>query len=183
MTPRILSERIESILQHLDGLTERATVEQLKSWLQEAAVTAEDVATHIRFDEDHYLRNLIREGPHYHMLALCWRSGQRSPIHNHRGSTCGFAVLRGVATETIFERSRCGLVKAVSSRDLGVGSIGASQDTDTHQVSNLQPAGDDLVTLHIYSPPLLCMDSFSLTDPYVGEFRPTVLEHVCGSGI
>ena len=45
--------------------------------------------------------------------CLCWRNGQRSPIHNHRGSNCGVKVLRGVATETTFARAANGMIYAV----------------------------------------------------------------------
>lgn len=44
-------------------------------------------------------------------------------------------------------------------------------------------AGQDLVTLHIYSPPLLVMGTYSLTDDRVGEFVPPVHEFTHGAGI
>ena len=43
------------------------------------------------------------------------------------------------------------------TRKLPEGFICATQDQDIHQISNLQPGNADLVTLHIYSPPLLVM--------------------------
>jgi cysteine dioxygenase len=137
----------------------------------------------VRFSDQQYLRNLVHEGRHYHVLVLCWRSGQRSPIHNHAGSTCGMRVLQGAATETIFEFAPCQLVRPLRSQEIPEGKIIASQDADTHQVSNLQARGRDLITLHIYSPPLLRMDSYSMTEPHVGEWRPMVLSHTDGSGI
>ncbi len=38
-----------------------------------------------------------------------------------------------------------------------------------HQISNLQAGAADLVTLHIYSPPLVRMGTYSLTDAIRGE--------------
>lgn len=172
-----------SFLEYLDGLTARAAVEDLRAKLTALELTLDDVSDYVHFSDRQYMRNLIREGPHYHALALCWQSGQRSPIHNHAGSVCGVRLLAGIATETVFERSPCGQLKAVLSRDLHAGDVVVSQDADTHQVSNLQAVGADLVTLHIYSPPLLRMDTYSLTDATVGEFRPMVFEHNHGSGI
>ena len=116
-------------------------------------------------------------------VLLCWRSGQRSPIHNHPGAVGGVRVLRGIATETLFDFGPCGLVKATFSRDLRTGDVAASQDSDMHQLSNLQVEGQDLMTLHIYSPPLLRMRTYSLTDRSTGEFRPEIFEHSFGSGI
>lgn len=173
----------KSLLSYLDGLTERATTKDLLEQLSNLDVTLDDIADYVQFSDENYMRNLIREGPWYHLLALCWRSGQRSPIHNHAGSTCGVRVLSGTATETLFERTPSGLLKAVASTDLECGQTSASQDSDTHQVSNLQAPGNDLITLHIYSPPLLRMDTFSLIDDSVGEFRPIITEHIHGCGI
>ena len=119
----------------------------------------------------------------YHALALCWRSGQRSPIHNHAGSVCGVKVLTGIATETKFERSPCGQLKPTTTGDLPAGGACVSFDSDTHQVSNLQPHGTDLVTMHVYFPPLLRMDTYSLNDNRVGVFIPSDFNFSHGGGI
>ncbi len=182
-TTSLFSPSLGSLFSFLDALNRRATVEELVDKLGSLDITYDDVAPWVRFSGTQYLRNLIRSGPTYHALAICWRSGQRSPIHNHAQSTCGVRVLKGTATETLFDRSPGGLLKAVSSADLQTGGVTASADSDTHQVSNLQVAGDDLVTLHVYSPPLLRMDTYSLTDARIGEFRPMVLEQSQGAGI
>lgn len=167
-----LTSRLTALLEYLDGLTARASVDTLKRLLLEVDVSVEDLADYAQFHETHYRRNLVKGGEWYHLLIICWRSGQRSPIHNHAQSICGLKVLTGVATETIFERSPCGLMKAVVSRDCPAGSICVSEDSDTHQVSNLQPAGVDLATLHIYAPPLTRMETYSITDGWVGEYAP-----------
>ncbi|UGA40598.1 cysteine dioxygenase family protein [Chromobacterium haemolyticum] len=89
-------------------------------------------------------------------------------MHNHRGSLCGLRVLQGTATETVFERTDHGLVYAVESHRLESGSLTINSHLDIHQISNLQPYGDDLVTLHLYySPPLRKMELFSLESPQV----------------
>ncbi len=183
MSASTSTRAIESLFDYLDNLTERATVDELQQRLTASDISLSDIAASVHFSDRGYLRNLIREGEHYHALALCWQSGQRSPIHNHAGSTCGLRVLTGIATETIFDHSPSRLIKPVESFDRHTGAVAVSQDADIHQVSNLQPAGTDLVTLHIYSPPLLRMDTYSLTDAHVGEFRPSVLSHDQGSGI
>lgn len=175
--------KLELLFDCLEILTKRISVKELEQLLLKIDLRLEDVSDYVRFSDETYLRNLIRGGDQYHALVMCWRSGQRSPIHNHAGSTCGLRVLRGVATETVFEKTPSSLVKAVSSHDRGCGDVSVSQDANIHQVSNLQVASEDLITLHIYSPPLLRMDTYSLTNPRIGEFRPTVVEHALGSGI
>src|SRR5260370_19849907 len=80
------------------------------------------------------------------------------------GSTCVVRVLRGTLTETLCEFAPNGHVKASFSRDFEEGSIIVSEDTDMHQVSNLQAGDADLVTLHVYAPPLLAMNTYTLHD-------------------
>jgi cysteine dioxygenase len=183
MATVLASSKLAELIEYLDGLKERAPLHELERRLRELNLQVEDVAEYVQFNETHYRRNLVRGGEWYHLLVLCWHSGQRSPIHNHAESTCGLKVLRGIATETKFEMTPSNLVKAVSSRDQTAGHICASQDADMHQVSNLQAEGQDLITLHIYSPPLLRMKTFSLTDRTVGEYVPEIFEHAHGSGI
>jgi cysteine dioxygenase len=95
---------------------------------------------------------------------MCWKAGQRSPIHDHAGSVCAVRVLRGTATVTHFAWAASGDIKATSSEDMPVGSVTGSQDGDLHQVSNLQGGGCELVTLHVYTPPLLRMGTYSILD-------------------
>ena len=58
--------------------------------------------------------------------------------------------------------------------ELPAGHVCGSQDGDIHQVSNLAPNDSALVTLHIYSPPLLRMGTYSLTNPEVRIFEDPV---------
>jgi hypothetical protein len=51
-----------------------------------------------------------------------------------------------------------------------------------HQVSNLQPGPADLVTLHVYSPPLFRMGTYSITDQTRGE-ELMLLEFCDAAGI
>jgi cysteine dioxygenase len=183
MITQVRTNKLAPLVKYLNGLTARAPLGALEERLRALEITVEDVAEYVRFNEDHYLRNLVCSGEWYHLLVICWRSGQRSPIHDHAESTCGLRILKGTATETKFEMSPCALVKATFSRDLRPGEVAATQDADMHQMSNLQPEGRDLITLHIYSPPLHRMRTYSLTDRSVGEFRPEIFEHSFGSGI
>ena len=176
-------DKLSALVEYLNRLTARAPLDTLERQLQSLPITVKDVAEYVHFNAANYRRNLVCGGSWYHLLVICWRSGQRSPIHNHAESTCGLKVLSGVATETKFEMTPCGLVKAVSSRDAVKGYVCASQDADIHQISNLQAEGTDLITLHIYSPPLLRMKTYSLTDRAVGEYVPEIFQHCFGSGI
>jgi cysteine dioxygenase len=177
-----MATTLAEFFSYLDQLQARATLADLQAQLDELDIDCEDVAEFIRFSDRHYMRNLMRAGPWYHALILCWKNGQRSPIHDHAGSSCAVRVLRGTLTETFFEFAPNGHVKATFSRDLTAGNVCASQDTDMHQVSNLQPGDADLVTLHVYSPPLMWMGTYSLTDRSRGQ-EPMFVEFYDAAGI
>ena len=177
-----MAQNLDELFCYLDALRERASLADLVAQLRDLAIDCDAVASAIRFSNEGYTRNLIRTGTWYQVLALCWNNGQRSPIHDHRGSNCGVRVLRGTATETLFGFAPNGLVKALFSRDLMPGEVCGSQDMDMHQISNLQPGDADLVTLHIYSPPLRNMGTYSLIDRTRG-IEPMLLEFSDAAGI
>ena len=171
MTTATIPASLLPVVRYLDGLTERAPLPELDALLKDCPVTLADVQDCAQFDPKHYRRNLVASGEWYDLLLICWRSGQRSPIHDHAGSSCAFKVLTGVCSETAYGFASCGQVYPLETVNQPEGAIVATQDADTHQVSNLQPAGRDLVTLHIYSPPLKSMHTFSLYGEGVGNWR------------
>ena len=177
-----MPQTLPELLTSLDYYSDRIPLVELTRRLEDLAIDLDAVRGYLGFGPDHYRRDLMHAGPAYHALLLCWRSGQRSPIHDHRGSRCAVRVLKGVATESQFVRTKDGLIYPTFSRQLPAGSVCASQDDDIHQMSNLQ-SGLDLVTLHMYSPPLLVMGTYSLTERAVAEFYDPIFEFALGGGI
>lgn len=164
-----MARTLQALLAYLDRLNGRAPLEQLTMEMAELAIDCTELAAFTHFSDRGYTRNLVRAGTWYNALVLCWKNGQRSPIHDHKGSSCGVRVLRGSLTETLFELTANGHIKATFSRDLTAGCVIGSEDTDIHQVSNLQLGDAELLTLHVYSPPLLWMGTYSLTDRTRGK--------------
>jgi cysteine dioxygenase len=74
-------------------------------------------------------------------------------------------VIDGVATETRFEMTASGLICAAGTRRLQPGHVCAAEEDDIHQVLNAEPEGRDLITLHIYSPPLTQYNWYRLNTP------------------
>ena len=179
-----MESQLAQALAELDAHESAIPADKLRSWIENCGICIDDVQRFCRFQPKRYVRNLMRGGSAYHALVLCWRNGQRSPIHDHRGSECAVKVLAGEAVETNFEIAPNGMAFAVSSRVLTEGQTCCSEDADIHQLSNLQPGEQDLVTLHVYSPPLLKMNVYSLLGDEVYEFvDPVNDEFALGAGI
>jgi cysteine dioxygenase len=174
---------LAELFRELDGYAGRVPLDVLEERLRQLAIEPAEIGPHVKFNADTYRRNLMHAGQGYHALILCWRAGQRSPIHDHNGSSCGVRVLSGTCTETIFDRTPAGHIYPTHTHHLHAGHCCGSQDSDIHQISNIDPSGTDLVTLHVYSPPLLAMGQYSLSQPGRTEFVDAIHSFAEGAGI
>jgi cysteine dioxygenase len=177
-----MAKTLTDLIRFLDALESPPALNALTAELTNLEIDWSALEPHVLFSAQTYRRNLVRASRHYNLLVLCWRNGQRSPIHDHKGSNCALRVLRGNMTETLFEFAPNGHVKPIFSRDMPAGAVVGSADKDMHQVSNLQAGNADLITLHIYSPPLLVMGTYSLHDRERGE-EPMYLAFTDAAGI
>jgi cysteine dioxygenase len=148
---------IGQLVDWLQTFDERIDLEELKSHLDDDSISSELLAEHIHFSDERYSRNLLAYGPQFYALVLCWKPGQASPIHDHKGASCGVRVIEGVATETSFRW------QGDSVTSMHAGEVCGSFDDDIHEIRN--NGSSNLVTLHIYSPYL---DNINLYDRETG---------------
>jgi cysteine dioxygenase len=123
-------------------------------------VTRADLLPACVFGTKGYRRNTISDGKWYELLCLCWRSGHVTPIHDHKGVSCAFKVIEGTGIEIRFEQTPSGLICPSGTATMQPGYICAAQDEAIHQVANMQAPGTDLITMHIYSPPITKMNTY-----------------------
>ena len=167
-----MAAKLQDFLCALETLTERAPLVELLRWQRDLEIGFNDLAELIRFSPTGYQRNLVKEGPFYRMLVLCWAAGQCSPIHDHAGSTCAVRVIQGVATETVYQQTEHEVLQRTSH--WVVGDVFGGSDGDIHAVGNFSSDDSPLVTLHVYSPPLVRMGMYSLVNGRLVE-RPALI--------
>jgi uncharacterized NAD(P)/FAD-binding protein YdhS len=146
-------QRVLDLFRAWDERRDAIPVDDLLTRLRELELGREDLAGALVFGKRTYRRVAIWRRSHYEALVLCWRSGQASLIHDHRGSACVVKVVEGCATETRYSRSPCGRLVPLKSESFPAGSVTRCEDADIHQMANLEPPGHDLISLHVYSPP------------------------------
>jgi cysteine dioxygenase len=161
---------LRPLLDYLDHLGRPADLVTLRRLLEDLRVTRADLEAVCLFQTDRYQRNLVRRTDWYELVCLCWMSGQRTPIHDHKGSSCAFLVVDGIATETRFEPTASGLICPTWTKQHEPGYVCASAEADIHQVANTAPPGAEMVTLHCYTPPLrhfnvYTLDTLTASDP------------------
>lgn len=150
-----MPQKLRPVLDYLEALTGRANLEVLQGLLTSSEVQVSDLKTWCRFSDDHYERNKVASGEWFDFYVMCWKPGQSSAIHDHRESSCAFRILKGAATEIGYKLvSDVDRTAAPSgSRKYELGEICSAQDGEIHKILN-ESGTDELITLHIYSPPL-----------------------------
>src|SRR6266550_5575261 len=154
---------------------------RMQDILNRLAVTAKEVQPHALFSEKKYARNLVYKDREFEIMIMCWKAGQRSSIHDHAGSLGGIRILQGELTECLFERAANGMIKSLSSADYAIEEARVEETSLVHQISNLQAENGTTVSVHIYIPPLVRMNVYSLEDPAVRNILPQYFS--LGSGI
>jgi cysteine dioxygenase len=166
-----LASPLTELAEHIKDLDCLPSLDEITEWFSCLTPRSRDYDQHRVFAARKYARNLIARGEFAELLLLCWRSGQRTPIHDHGGSIGVVMVCEGLLTETMYERCENGRVRPFNTHRWSTGGITGADVPDIHQLLNLQPAGKDLVTLHCYSPPLSVLNTFSPRSSRVGHLR------------
>ena len=162
-----LAETIEELKQTARGLT----LPDLRQLILKLKPDSSEISPFAQFTDNHYARNLVYKTPDFEVLVLCWRPGQRSPIHDHGASICTVYTVDGVLSADNYRKTAGGHVRADYSEDFKPGSVLSIQTTEIHQVSNLQDSSD-LISLHFYLTPLENNFVYSVMQPTFEAFRP-----------
>jgi len=162
---------LEDLIVLVNSLTSVPTLEEVNDWFATAFLRQRDYEQYRLFSTHNYARNLVVRSEFAEMLFLCWRPGQRTPIHDHGGSIGVVLVCEGMMTETMYEHAPEGHVRPYSTYRRSPGSTTGADVPDIHQLINLEPEGRDLVTLHCYAPPLSVLNTYSQSSARVGHWR------------
>ena len=144
---------VADMIDWLASLNDRPGLSDLGSRLESMPLNLEALKEHIVYTEDDgYQRNIIKKTEHYEMVAITWRAGQTTPIHDHKGSDCAFLIVEGTSTETIYELNDDNRAVPSHVRHYAPGEVCAADEPDIHRISN--DTDGDLINLHVYTPPL-----------------------------
>ena len=140
----------------------RAAVSRHADWRETARLVADELERHLPSpgvltaeqrvgDPDGYRSHVLHTEPDgsFSIVALVWRPGQMTPIHDHV-TWCVFGVIQGTEYEELFtldEEREC-LVEAGSSANT-IGDVsGFAPPGDIHRVRNV---GDrTAISIHVY---------------------------------
>lgn len=123
----------------------------LKTWLEKGARLPMGCDTP---NTDHYARREVyRSGKHgYTIVAMTWRPGQGTPLHDHCGQWCVEGVVRGTLTITQHERHDvAGQIRFKEMASILAGPGSAGSLIPPHEYHTIQNNGqDEAVSVHVY---------------------------------
>ena len=145
---------------------------ELKRLVERTTISAEELLPYLGFKVGNYCRHRVMRNEFVEMLVLCWKPGQRTPIHDHNGSHGAVFVHEGVLWETTFHYHAGTGLTYKAHRELRDGGLTGSDLADIHQIGNPDVSGQDLITIHIYGPPLGVLKTYKLGSATIDLYTP-----------
>ena len=167
---------LQTLVKELESQRSTPSLDQIYNWLEASQISSEELQPYIGFKDGNYWRHRVFRNDFVEMLVLCWLPGQRTPIHDHNGSHGGVKIHRGVLWETTFNYDAVSGLKYKSAREYPPGAITGSNVPDIHQLGNPDVSDQDLVTIHVYAPPLGVLHTYKPGSAQVDLYRPEDLD-------
>jgi len=162
----------DELVAKLQNRTTPPSLEEINDWLSRVDIKDADLEPYLGFKEGNYWRHRVCRNESAEMLVICWRPGQKTPIHDHNGSHGVVRVQNGLMWETMFtyddQRGLC----YKSARECPTGEVTGAGVPDIHQLGNPEVSGQDLVTIHVYAPPLGVLKTYKVGSPIVDLYTP-----------
>jgi cysteine dioxygenase len=174
-------QSFRALRRRLEALRDVPSLDDLNAWLLEVEVGTEDLRPYIGFKAGTYARHRVFRNEHAELLVLCWRPGQRTPIHDHNGSHGAVRVCEGIMWETMFALNESKKLYYRTAREWMSGGVTGAAVPDIHQLGNPEISGQNLITLHLYAPPLGVLNTYKVGSSEVGQYTPD--QFMDGAGI
>jgi cysteine dioxygenase len=155
---------LRGAIEELDQSASQMKLPDLRRLIEKFKPSLAEIQPFIHFTDNRYARNLVKKTAQYEVLVLCWRPGQRSPIHDHGNSICAVYTMDGSLSADNYRLTTSGHIRPDYSEDFAPGSVLTIQTSEIHQVSNLQDTGS-LVSVHFYLAPLETNLVYSVVEP------------------
>lgn len=162
----------QDLVQRLSAQVSPPALDDLNSWLTNVRITADDLEPYVAFKEGNYWRHRVCRNDAVEMLVLCWRPGHKTPIHDHNGSHGVVKVHAGLLRESIYKYDEINGLCDDSERDCPVGEVTGAGVPDIHRLGNPENSGQDLITVHVYAPPLGVLKTYKVGSPQIDLYTP-----------
>ncbi|HEY6806973.1 MAG TPA: cysteine dioxygenase family protein [Pyrinomonadaceae bacterium] len=162
----------EDLIEWLQNQTTPPSIEDITARLAQVQITPADLQPYLGFKEGNYWRHRVCRNSAAEMLVICWRQGQKTPIHDHNGSHGVVRVQQGLMWETMFTYDDEKGLQYKTGRECPTGEVTGAAEPDIHQLGNPDVSGQDLITIHVYAPPLGVLKTYKVGSANVDLYTP-----------
>jgi cysteine dioxygenase len=162
----------DELVAWLQDQTTPPSIDAINHQLTQVHITPTDLQPYLGFKEGNYWRHRVCRNESVEMLIICWRPGQKTPIHDHNGSHGVVRVQEGLMWETMFSYNDEQGLRYQSGRECLTGEVTGAAEPDIHQLGNPDVSGQDLITIHVYAPPLGVLKTYKVGSANVDLYTP-----------
>jgi cysteine dioxygenase len=168
----VVSLSLSDLVAQLNKQATPPSLAQLYEWLENARISDDELNPYLGFKDRTYWRHRVCRNDAVEMLVLCWKPGQRTVIHDHNGSVGAVLVQQGIVWESNFSFNETDGLRYENGREYAKGQITGADVPDIHQLGNPDISAQDLVTIHIYSPPLNVLHTYKPGSAVIDLYTP-----------
>ena len=163
---------LDALVEILQAQRTPPALEQLYDWLENARVSENELEPYLGFKDRTYSRHRVCRNESVEMLVLCWKPGQRTVIHDHNGSQGAVLVQKGVLWETTFSFDEEKGLSYNSVSEYHPGAVTGADVPDIHQLGNPDVSEQNLITVHVYAPPLGVLHTYKPGSAKIDLYTP-----------
>jgi cysteine dioxygenase len=163
---------LAALVEALKALTSHPSLKRLYDLLENAHLSEDELRSYIGFKVGNYARHRVFRNQWVEMLVLCWQPGHRTPIHDHNGSHGAVLVQQGVLWETTFTFDEEKGLRYNSVSEYQPGAVTGAEVPDIHQLGNPDVSEQNLITIHIYAPPLGVLHTYKPGSAKIDLYTP-----------
>lgn len=160
--------------------TENFPVKKIDNFLANYKLPKTEIKDYIKFINKSYARHLVYKDSNFELLFLCWKPGQKAPIHGHEGEKCWMRVEEGALCFTNYNLISTDPLK-LDMIDRTKGEAGyLDGPADVHSVENIYD--ENSISLHIYAKPYGSCDIYNTDSGLVSRkqlFYDTKYKSTC----
>jgi cysteine dioxygenase len=159
------------------------TKDGIRDYMQAMQLSASELAPYAFFREDFYTRNLVYRDQLFEMMVICWKPGQKTPIHTHNGQLGWMSIAQGEVAVHNYKYMTCdcperqnvvGLDCLGGAHQIELDKLNTDVCTDQtaiytvdklqsiHQIENTDKSQHGVISVHVYSLPFDSCISFDL---------------------
>ena len=158
---------LRALIDLINKLTiKERTAEKIRSLVMRTHISETEIEKCMVFSNEGYARNLFYKNSDFEVLVMCWKSGQKSPIHDHDNCLSVEKVFSGHLAFTTYHRVHESADEIYQGETYtGVpGDVADVAAGDIHLLDNPREFQSDAITVHFYFPPLKRMKCFNIED-------------------